>query len=612
MINEIRPMNHLTSLQNFICTIGNLPTSYALSLSYEEQIWWLCDFLEKKVFPAIEENTNITEETQQAFIELQNYVRDYFNNLDVQEEINNKLDEMVENGQLNELLRPYMQTIEENVNIKLNIQDDKINALQMGTPLVANSILEMTDTTKPYVLTTDGKWYYYNGTSWVIGGDYQTSTDHLNLTRLGLIIYEDYESEIDRDNYFITTTGVLSYSNTYAISKKISLKKGDIITSIQRSTTTVAAIAKYKQDLSSTNPTVVLVNGTINPSNPQQTTDSYTYIATEDIDVVLSYAKEYQPEITITTSNKINKEDVYNKQESDNRYILKNTLNINKIFVEKNNNIFNIFILSPYTNKYTKYTFLRETIASRNYDCWRIKDISICNENFEEIYNISPTPNSGTECEGALLETNASDFIGGYHGDENLESISILIDDKEIDLNNNFEMIVCDKVEARVVSILNRCNTPEVNVFRRQRTDTWNASGLTIKNYLVALNTITIHQPALSLLAIRNKFNNLNVVDKYSFNKHIIPTDIPSFEDNQDHSFENTTDFLKAELYGDLAVSVEMKDFYSSHSTHNNRGQFTQFANGRTKIYEYPFISETFNTNDIIKCTSVQKIFALQ
>lgn len=110
MINEFRPMNHLTSLQNLICTIGNLPTSYALSLSYEEQIWWLCDFLEKKVFPAIEENTNITEETQKAFIELQNYVRDYFNNLDVQEEINNKLDEMTESGVLQEIITSYLNS----------------------------------------------------------------------------------------------------------------------------------------------------------------------------------------------------------------------------------------------------------------------------------------------------------------------------------------------------------------------------------------------------------------------------------------------------------------------------------------------------------------------
>lgn len=110
MINEFRSMNHLTSLQNFICTIGNLPTSYALSLSYEEQVWWLCNFLETKIFPAIENNTEITEETQKAFLELQQYVTDYFNNLDVQEEINNKLDDMAEKGLLQEIINLYLQS----------------------------------------------------------------------------------------------------------------------------------------------------------------------------------------------------------------------------------------------------------------------------------------------------------------------------------------------------------------------------------------------------------------------------------------------------------------------------------------------------------------------
>lgn len=108
-MNEFRPMQRLTPLQNFICTIGNLPTSYALSLSYEEQVYWLCDFLDKKVLPAIETNTEITEETQASFIELKQYVDDYFNNLDVQEEINNKLDEMVESGVLQEIIENYLK-----------------------------------------------------------------------------------------------------------------------------------------------------------------------------------------------------------------------------------------------------------------------------------------------------------------------------------------------------------------------------------------------------------------------------------------------------------------------------------------------------------------------
>ena len=39
-----------------------------------------------------------------AFIELQTYIDNYFENLDVQEEINNKLDEMVNDGTLEKLI----------------------------------------------------------------------------------------------------------------------------------------------------------------------------------------------------------------------------------------------------------------------------------------------------------------------------------------------------------------------------------------------------------------------------------------------------------------------------------------------------------------------------
>ena len=44
-----------------------------------------------------------------------------------------------------------------------------------GAPLVANSINEMTDTSRVYVNTSDGNWYYYNGSSWISGGTYQSS-----------------------------------------------------------------------------------------------------------------------------------------------------------------------------------------------------------------------------------------------------------------------------------------------------------------------------------------------------------------------------------------------------------------------------------------------------
>lgn len=57
---------------------------------------------------------------------------------------------------------------------------NQITALQgtVGSPLVASTVVDMTDTTKVYVYVgsetgyTSGNWYYYNGTAWVSGGIY--------------------------------------------------------------------------------------------------------------------------------------------------------------------------------------------------------------------------------------------------------------------------------------------------------------------------------------------------------------------------------------------------------------------------------------------------------
>ena len=56
----------------------------------------------------------------------------------------------------------------------VNLQN-QINSLASGSPLVASSVSEMTDTSRIYVNSTDGKWYYYNGANWVPGGVYQAT-----------------------------------------------------------------------------------------------------------------------------------------------------------------------------------------------------------------------------------------------------------------------------------------------------------------------------------------------------------------------------------------------------------------------------------------------------
>ena len=59
-------------------------------------------------------NENTQNETitalYNAFVELKDYVDTYFDNLDVQDEINNKLDEMVEDGTLDQIIEQYLSS----------------------------------------------------------------------------------------------------------------------------------------------------------------------------------------------------------------------------------------------------------------------------------------------------------------------------------------------------------------------------------------------------------------------------------------------------------------------------------------------------------------------
>lgn len=52
---------------------------------------------------------------------------------------------------------------------------EQLGDLTSTTPLVASSTAGMSDTTRIYVNTTDGYWYYHNGTAWTQGGVYQST-----------------------------------------------------------------------------------------------------------------------------------------------------------------------------------------------------------------------------------------------------------------------------------------------------------------------------------------------------------------------------------------------------------------------------------------------------
>ena len=86
-----------------------LPLAFDESLSYYETLCALLYYLQNTIIPALNNNADAVVELQELYNELKEYVDNYFENLDIQEEINNKLDEMAESGQLADIIAQYLQ-----------------------------------------------------------------------------------------------------------------------------------------------------------------------------------------------------------------------------------------------------------------------------------------------------------------------------------------------------------------------------------------------------------------------------------------------------------------------------------------------------------------------
>ena len=121
MNNEnLQPVEKLTPFTKMVMSIGTLPSSFYASMSYYESMVWLYEYLKNEVIPTVNENAEAVEELQEAFTTLDNYIKNYFNNLDVQEEINNKLDLMAMDGTLTTLIKMYIDPLYQAYETEIN------------------------------------------------------------------------------------------------------------------------------------------------------------------------------------------------------------------------------------------------------------------------------------------------------------------------------------------------------------------------------------------------------------------------------------------------------------------------------------------------------------
>lgn len=114
-----------------LCVLTNFPfieADFDAVTNYQ----LLCKVVEKLneiIANTDKQNSNI-ELLETNFATLYNFTKNYFDNLDVQEEINNKLDKMAEDGSLSALIKPFFDEYKKEIDGIVNTQNSKISVLE--------------------------------------------------------------------------------------------------------------------------------------------------------------------------------------------------------------------------------------------------------------------------------------------------------------------------------------------------------------------------------------------------------------------------------------------------------------------------------------------------
>lgn len=455
----------LRPFSRFCVLLGAVPASIIESISYEEQLMRLIKFLKEKVIPAIDGNT-------EAIKAIENWIE----TLDLQDEVDNKLDQMAEDGTLLGFVKPYFDTyvqpqlntmsgeitgFESTVNTTIDnyqasvdssIQaqnnligqiNTTVNSIATNTPIFVDSTSDMTDGTKVYVYTVNGHIYYYNTTSnafadsgLVYGSDMES--------------YLHYVGELNSSNNLnsISTNGWYLWSNSVPTNAPVSNSGGMMLNYYSNSDYRHYQMCFLYQD---TTPIYIRhKKGStwdswkcINPLNVLYNTKDTT-ITDLNSDIVPGY-------LFLTSGDNItNKPSGVNNglliNYADNGYATTRRYQIvidyegGQMYSRSIYNgawtnwtsltSYNTYQISAGKSLFVnlngaKFVFARYTDNSISQDVYRLAAVIVGNT------TINPP---GGDIEGPVKELNTNDYVSGVHGHETFSSLKILIDGQDVTL----------------------------------------------------------------------------------------------------------------------------------------------------------------------------------
>lgn len=448
-----------------------LPLVYDDSVSYYELLGKVLQYLNDVI-----SNINLVGEDMtklyEAYELLELWVNTYFEDLDVQNEINKKLDEYATDGTLFNWFTPI--------------------ATQLSQPMVVSSVSEMTNVQKTYVLSSNGHIYQYKNNAWV-DTNLVYATNIQNYMTYGALPVTDLDE--------LMNIGV--YTKGSSMEKPLNTPSDDngdaFVIAVLSNNSVNYRVQMYFP--------LLTYRMYIRKYNPSSGWLPWNKVMTEqDWKALGDYFKPYD-DIPSNDLNELNKNGVYFNISTNkllNTPVTKGeTENACAVFVMCGSSSIRNYQI--YFDYYTGRLYTRNSLGATDWTPWRrllnetdIPTISSgkvsISKTSDSVYGINfgkyitklirsvntnsnldawnllgiycddvTVVNTGTDILGPIMELNEGDFVGGLHGDEKGTFIYITCDGKEWDYENT---VVCKEIKIVLKSEIYRA-TSKIHIYNR-------------------------------------------------------------------------------------------------------------------------------------------------
>ena len=242
-----------------------------------------------------------------------------------------------------------------------------------------------------------------------------------------------------------------------------------------------------------------------------------------------------------------------------------------------------------YGTDYIQYPFKHIKSESMNADLYRIYYAYAVERtgdtSFTKTFS-APLLNMG-ELEFAVRElvdgVAAEDFIGGFHGDENLTSVSLMVDGTEINLNST-GFYKGSTVKFVQDSTLNKCGQPEAIAANHTKSYTIDKDGVKLDQTVDWVDSIILDECYPCMFPVYRTDGATQVTDfvTYQLNGQEVIYDT---RDNQTYYMTPTADIFAATIYSASNGYSATVKYIPGEGLDDHRFSFQVRPVGDTKVY---------------------------